>query len=86
MITGKNYIGNEMSAIGSVRFKTMDPKMNSENEWTCFEATTKEIHSSVDKAWKAFKVFRNTSQVQRSTFLNAIADEIEALGDVLLDT
>ena len=32
MITGKNYIGNEMSAIGSVRFKTMDPKMNSENK------------------------------------------------------
>jgi len=86
MITGKNYIGNSLSAEGSVTFKTINPKLNTENSWLCTEANSAEINSAVELSWQAFKVFRNTSQVDRAKFLNAIADEIEALGDELIET
>ena len=86
MITGKNFIGNELSALGNVVYKTINPKLNIENTWSCTEATSEEINSAVELAWQAFKVYRNTSQNERADFLNAIADEIEALGDELIST
>jgi NADP-dependent aldehyde dehydrogenase len=86
MITGKNFIGNDLSAKGNVVYKTINPKLNSENAWECTEATSDEINDSVELAWKAFKEYRKTSQSARADFLNAIADEIEALGDELITT
>ena len=86
MITGKNYIGNQLSEEGTVVYKTMNPKLNSDNSWSCTEATSDEINRAAELSWQAFKVFRNTTQSQRAAFLNAIADEIEALGDELIST
>ncbi len=37
-------------------------------------------------AWKAFTCYQDYSGEQKSEFLNAIADEIEALGDELINT
>ncbi len=48
------------------------------------EATENEITESVELAHKAFAVYRKTSDEQRSLFLEAIAGNIEALGDDLL--
>lgn len=86
MITGKNYIGNQLSAEGNIVYKTINPKLNIENSWTCTEATREEINTAAELSWKAFKTFRNTSQEKRAAFLNAIADEIEALGEELINT
>lgn len=86
MITGKNYIGNQLSAKGSVVYKTINPKLNIENSWSCTEATSDEINGAVELSWEAFKVFRKTTKNERADFLNAIADEIEALGDELINT
>lgn len=84
MITGKNYIGNQLKASGSVTFKTINPKLNIQNEWISTEATSEEIEEATDLAWKAFKEYRNVSDGKRAEFLNTIADEIEALGDELI--
>ncbi len=84
MITGKNYIGFSQQAEGNTTYKTINPKLNLENEWTFTEATKEEIDSAVNLAWSAFKSFRNTPESDRAAFLNAIADEIEALGDALV--
>ncbi|NRA10435.1 MAG: aldehyde dehydrogenase (NADP(+)) [Crocinitomicaceae bacterium] len=86
MITGKNYIGNELSADGNVVYTTINPKLNIENSWSCTEATSDEIDRAAELSWKAFKAYRNTSQGDRANYLNAIADEIEALGDELIST
>ena len=86
MITGKNYIGNTASAAGKVRFKTFNPLLNLENDWECTEATAAEIEQATALAWKAFKVFRKTPASERANFLDAIAEEIEALGTELIDT
>ncbi|GAB5417494.1 MAG: aldehyde dehydrogenase (NADP(+)) [Crocinitomicaceae bacterium] len=84
MITGKNYVGFSQQAEGSTTYKTINPKLNLENEWTFTEATKEEIDTAVRLAWGSFKSFRNTRETDRAQFLNAIADEIEALGDDLI--
>ena len=86
MITGKNYIGNQQSAKGTITFKTFNPQLNVENENTFSEATADEIDKAVSLATKAFQEFSKISGVKRATFLNAIADEILNLGDELINT
>lgn len=84
MITGKNYIGNKLSALGSVSHRTFNPKLNIENECDFYEATLEEVDEAVELANQAFKEYRNISGTKRAEFLNAIADEILALDDELV--
>lgn len=86
MITGKNYIGNQLSAKGSKTYKTFNPQLNLENEHVFTEATQGEINEAVELATIAFKEFRKISGKQKAAFLNAIADEILALDDELVKT
>ena len=86
MITGKNYIGAQQSATGSKTFRTFDPISNVENKTEFYEASTEEINEAVASAWKAFTCYQDYSGQQKGAFLSAIADEIEALGDELINT
>ena len=86
MITGKNYIGRQLSSLGEVTFKTFNPLLNIENSTLFNEADSAEISQAVDLASNAFKTFRNMDGQQKSEFLNAIADEILRLGDELIQT
>ncbi|WP_430408665.1 aldehyde dehydrogenase (NADP(+)) [Kordia sp.] len=86
MITGKNYIGNSLSANGNTTYKTFNPKTNTENEHIYTEATSEEILMAVDLASEAFNTYRTISGVKKATFLNTIADEILALDDTLIQT
>ena len=85
MITGKNYIGNKLSAQGSTKYSTINPVLNLENNWKSTEATVEEIAEATALSSKAFKDFRKTTPDQRATFLEAIADEIERLGSELIE-
>ncbi|WP_242202627.1 aldehyde dehydrogenase (NADP(+)) [Aestuariivivens insulae] len=85
MITGKNYIGNKLSAKGSVTHHTINPKLNIETPTPFFEATIDEVNEAVDLAWGVFKEYRKVSGTRRAEFLNAIADEILALDQELID-
>lgn len=85
MITGKNYIGSTASGLGTT-FKTFNPIENSENDATFHEATEQEINDAVALAKKAFFTYKNVSGLEKSNFLNAIADEILELGDELITT
>jgi alpha-ketoglutaric semialdehyde dehydrogenase len=84
MITGKNYIGNQLSAIGNKTFKTFNPLLNIENEWEITEASTNEVNQAAKLASEAFKTYSKISGEKKAVFLRAIAEEIEALGDDLL--
>lgn len=85
MITGKNYIGNSLSAKGNITYKTFNPKTNTNNENVYTEATSQEIQEAVNLASEAFKEFRTISGAKKAAFLNAIADEILALDDALVN-
>mgnify|MGYP003624791049 CR=1 FL=1 len=85
MITGKNYIGNKLSALGKISHKTINPKLNIENPTEFIEATSQEIEEAAQLAFEAFKAYRKVSGKEKASFLNAIADEILALDQELID-
>lgn len=84
MITGKNYIGNNLSSKGTKQYNTFNPQLNIKNEHVFTEATPEEIDEAVALATSAFKVFRSISKEKKAIFLNTIADEILALDDLLI--
>ena len=47
MITGKNYIGKQLKASGNKTHKTVNPKLNIENETPFFDATSEELEEAV---------------------------------------
>jgi NADP-dependent aldehyde dehydrogenase len=85
MITGKNYIGDSLSAEGDITYKTFDPKLNQETEWTFYEATPDEIDTAAHLASNAYEAYKAIPDVKKAIFLRKIAEEIEALGDDLID-
>ena len=85
-VTGKNYVGNQLSDNGNKTYKTFNPELNKENNIVFTEATQEEINQAVNLASVAFKEFRTISGTRKAEFLNAIADEILALDDVLVET
>ncbi|MBW4362371.1 aldehyde dehydrogenase (NADP(+)) [Flavobacterium taihuense] len=85
MITGKNYIGSQLKGNGDKTYRTFNPQLNIENLWEFTEATHEEIEEAVTLADQAFKIYKNCSGQEKASFLNAIADEILAIGDPLLE-
>ncbi|MEJ1222457.1 aldehyde dehydrogenase (NADP(+)) [Sediminicola sp. 1XM1-17] len=85
MLTGKNFIGNTLSSEGEHTFKTFDPVKNKENKWEFKEASGSEIDEAARLATKAFKVYKDFTPSKRAVFLRTIAEEIEGLGDLLIE-
>jgi alpha-ketoglutaric semialdehyde dehydrogenase len=85
MITGKNYIGNQLSANGNKTYNTFNPETNSENAAVFSEATSEEINAATQLATEAFKTYKLVSGEKKGAFLKAIAEEIENLGDDLIN-
>ncbi len=50
------------------------------------DATAAEIDAVMDAAWEAFQTYRETTLRQRADLMRRIAREIEAIGDVLIQT
>ncbi|MDV7138940.1 aldehyde dehydrogenase (NADP(+)) [Maribacter sp. TH_r10] len=86
MITGKNYIGNTLSSKGNKTYTTYNPQLNIENGFSFVEATSEEIDEAVGLATTASIGFGAMSGVKKADFLNAIADEILALDELLIKT
>ena len=85
MIKGLNYIGEDGSAKGTTVFSTFNPKSNQATAWKFHEATDSEIEEAVTLASEAFQSYKDFAGSKKATFLRAIAEEIEALGDTLTD-
>lgn len=85
MITGKNYIGNQLSAKGTKTYTTFNPQTNTENSFVFTEATSEEINQAAELATEAFQTYSKKSGKEKASFLKAIAEEIENLGDELID-
>ncbi|MBE14801.1 MAG: aldehyde dehydrogenase (NADP(+)) [Cytophagaceae bacterium] len=86
MIAGKNYIGNTQSAKGDTTYKTRNPRTDAQNPWTFHQASSEEIDQAVAKAKAAFAAYQQISGKQRAAFLEAIAQNILDLGDILIQT
>jgi len=80
-----NFIGFKNSAKGEKTFQSFVPAKNEYLPEKFTQATQEEFDAAIALAEKAFPVYRETSYEQRAKFLDAIADEIMALGDALIE-
>lgn len=80
-LTGHNYIGGERRAAGTVEHKSLDASSGEALPYTFIQATPEEVDAAAQAAAAAYPTYRNLSAVRRAEFLEAIADELDALGD-----
>ncbi len=83
---GKNLIGNDLSANGATTFTGYDVFTGSPGTTQFAEASAEEINTAVAKAQNAFKIYKNKTGKEKAAFLECIAIEIEAIGDLLITT
>lgn len=80
---GKNYVGRTLSAQGKT-FRSISPLTCEELETEFFDATREEADRALRLAEEAFAAHRR-DPAQTADLLDRVADEIEALGDELID-
>ena len=83
MIT-QNIIGYKLSAQSSKQIFAFDPALMESLPEAFSPATDEEVDIALKKAVDAWRIFRNMDCRRKASFLNAIADGIEALGDSLV--
>ncbi len=84
MIHGKNIIGYSLSSEGEQTIKSFAPATQSILDGEFYIATNNEVNKAVELSSKAFKAYRNVSGKQKALFLDTIAEEIENLGEELI--
>lgn len=85
LLTGKNFIGQSVSSSGSETFTAFTPRTSAALEPAYHEATTEEITRAVDLAAEAAGVLRELGAERTAKFLLAVRDEINSLGDALIE-
>lgn len=85
MIEGKQIIGFELVAEGSESFHSFNPATGEKLNYVFNKATTEEVNKAAEKAALAFQVYRKKSGIDKAIFLETIANEINALGDALIE-
>lgn len=84
-LTGENFTGYTRSAEGAQSFQAFAPAHNIFLADTFTLATETELALVLKLAKKAFDEYRSLPAAKRAEFLDAIAEEIMALGDALID-
>ncbi|MDX1942758.1 MAG: aldehyde dehydrogenase (NADP(+)) [Saprospiraceae bacterium] len=85
-LTGQQLIGNTFSKAGSQSFTGFNPATGEPLLPTFYEATAEEIDQAVALADQAFLLYRKVKGNEKAAFLEAIAEEILALDNVLIQT
>ncbi len=81
---GRNIIGQKKSGTSDGVINVFGPGLQRVLEGSFNIATDAEIEETMTLASQAFEAYKNVSGKKRAAFLNAIADEIMALDDTLV--
>jgi 2,5-dioxopentanoate dehydrogenase len=84
-ILGKNILGFSSSSEGTVGMQAINPATGETLGPLFYKATQAELNIAVAKAKTAFDIYKNISGQSKAVFLEAIATEIENLGETLLN-
>jgi len=84
-ITGTQLIGTIESGKGHKTFRTSSPRDGEPTPWEFREATKEEVQQAAELAASAFTAFRDLPGSRRAEFLNAIADQLEAVSEDLVE-
>ena len=80
-ILGHNYIGGQRSAQGSVIVNSVDATTGQALPYDFYQATGQEVDRAACAAAAAYPAYKALSAERRAAFLDAIADELDALDD-----
>ena len=83
-LDGRHFIGNERSSQARATFRGVNPATREELDPPYHEGTPDEVDRAARLASDAFEDFRLRPPEQRARLLDAIASEIESLGDALI--
>lgn len=84
-ITGSNFTGYAESKKGDKSFQAFSACQNQYLDGDFYYATEEELSNALHLAQQAFAVYQKTSFEKRAQFLETIAEEIMALGEVLIE-
>ncbi|MDQ6815611.1 MAG: aldehyde dehydrogenase (NADP(+)), partial [Bacteroidota bacterium] len=82
-LTGKNIIGNTLSQQGALTFYAENPSTGKKLEPVFYEASKEEINAAIEQASNAFEEYRNKTGVEKAAFLEAIADELLTIDNLI---
>jgi NADP-dependent aldehyde dehydrogenase len=82
---GKNIVGAHLSALGHKTFFGYDPRQGKKLDVPFHEATAEEIDRALQLAADACAPLRAATDEKIVSFLRSAADEIDALGDQLIE-
>ncbi|MEN8639458.1 aldehyde dehydrogenase (NADP(+)) [Pseudomonas sichuanensis] len=80
MSDGYNYIGGRRSGLGTVLLSSIDAHSGERLPGFFYQATDAEVDAAAQAAATAYPVYRALAPERRACFLEAIADELDALG------
>jgi 2,5-dioxopentanoate dehydrogenase len=83
---GKNFIGFSLSSMGNDTFASSDRFTNADGTVLFHDATENEIDAAAKLASEAFLMYSKLGGIERARFLDAVVEEINAVGDELLNT
>ena len=83
-LTGSNFIAGQASLLGSTTFTSVNPRTKQAGDVQFHNATAVEIHQAVAAAAEAYEHSRHYPASRLADFLDRVADEINGLGDELL--
>ena len=85
-MSGSNFIGGQRSAAGSVRLHSLDARTGEALPLAFAQATPEEVAAAALAAEAAFAEYNALSPERRAQFLDAIADQLDALDDNFVAT
>lgn len=80
----KNSIAGTLSALGTTTLQAVNPSTKEILPGVFAEATEAEVDRAAQAAYIAWQAYKNTSGVTKARLLRTIAENIEALGDTLV--
>ncbi|MGQ7249820.1 aldehyde dehydrogenase (NADP(+)) [Halomonas sp. V046] len=83
-LEGKMLIGQQAILGSREPIHALNPATNERLEPAYLGGSREDVERACTLSWQAFDRYRDTSLEARATFLETIADEIEALGDDLI--
>ncbi|WP_244986138.1 aldehyde dehydrogenase (NADP(+)) [Chromobacterium violaceum] len=84
-LTGKMLIGGQGVTGRRDMIRALDPSTDQPLEPGYAGADREQVEQACALAWEAFDAYRETAPETRARLLETIADEIEALGDALIE-
>lgn len=80
-VLGQNFVAGSRSGQGEPKLQSLDASTGEALPYRFYQATREEVDAAARAAEAAFPEFRQLSPARRAEFLDAVADELDALGD-----